>query len=559
MLRARPSLLYSLLLAIALLSIQYWWQRATPQILVDALSDHLSCVSYAPFYRSFENPFDKTTYIDAARIDSDLQKLSERFDCVRTYSVSQGLHVVPELAKKHGMKTLMGIWIGRSTLENERELTKGIDTAKKNRSSLRGIVVGNEVLLRGEQPAQKLKELIARVRHSVGEVPVTYADVWEFWLKNADLKDGVDFATIHILPYWEDRPIPVEYAVGHVSHIFHHVQDQLKGKPVMIGETGWPSYGRQRLGAVPGLVEEARFIREFQVRAQLENIPYNVIEAFDQGWKRKLEGAVGGYWGIFDRLGNPKFPFKGPVAEAPAWAWTALGITGVLLTLFIVSWSPLRSRSEALLFLAISGIGGAFMAAFWRDLWMANRSALEWAVTLPYAFIQILVILGVGGLLAGWCSRNRPPPVIAPMSAVIRWARRNEKVYDPIGLSLGCLRFLILLGAGFVTTLLVFDPRYRDFPCALYGFPALGFALLSWIQIRIRSAIEENVLALWIAIGGIWSVVSEHLLTPPDAAWSFAESLNPAALLWLLISLTLAGSILVPLFTKNRTRQYEYS
>ena len=559
MLHARPSFIYSLLLAFAILSVSYWWQRATPQILVDALSDHLSCVSYAPFYRSFENPFDKTTYIDAARIDADLKKLSERFDCVRTYSVSQGLHVVPELAQKHGMKTLMGIWIGRNTVENERELTKGIDTAKRNRSSLRGIVVGNEVLLRGEQPTQKLKEIIARVRNSVHEVPVTYADVWEFWLKNAELKEVVDFATIHILPYWEDRPIPVEHAVGHVSHIFHYVQDQLKGKPVMIGETGWPSYGRQRLGAVPGLIEEARFIREFQVRAQLENIPYNVIEAFDQGWKRKSEGAVGGYWGIFDRLGNVKFPFKGRVAEAPIWTWAALGISGALFSLFIVSWSPLRSRSETLLFLAISLIGGASMSAFWRDLWMANRSALEWSYTLPYALIQLLVILGVGGLLAGWCSRRRSPPLIAPMSAVIKWARRNERVYDPIGLSLGCLRFFILLGAAIVTTLLVFDPRYRDFPCALYGFPALGFGLLSWIQVRIRSEIEENVLALWIAIGGIWAFVSEHLLTPPDTAWSLSESLNGTALLWLLISLSLSGSVLVPLVTKKRTRQYEYS
>ena len=35
-------------------------------------------------------------------------------------------------------------------------------------------------------------------------MPVTYADVWEYWLRNREVYDAVDFVTIHILPYWED-------------------------------------------------------------------------------------------------------------------------------------------------------------------------------------------------------------------------------------------------------------------------------------------------------------------------------------------------------------------
>ena len=38
-------------------------------------------------------------------------------------------------------------------------------------------------------------------------MPVTYADVWEFWLRYRDVYEAVDFVTIHILPYWEDFPI----------------------------------------------------------------------------------------------------------------------------------------------------------------------------------------------------------------------------------------------------------------------------------------------------------------------------------------------------------------
>ena len=31
-------------------------------------------------------------------------------------------------------------------------------------------------------------------------VPVTYADVWEYWLRNREVYEAVDFVTIHILP-----------------------------------------------------------------------------------------------------------------------------------------------------------------------------------------------------------------------------------------------------------------------------------------------------------------------------------------------------------------------
>jgi glucan 1,3-beta-glucosidase len=34
------------------------------------------------------------------------------------------------------------------------------------------------------------------------------------------------------------------------------------------------------------------------------------VEAFDQPWKRLLEGTVGGYWGVYDdKRREPKFSF----------------------------------------------------------------------------------------------------------------------------------------------------------------------------------------------------------------------------------------------------------
>ena len=72
------------------------------------------------------------------------------------------------------------------------------------------------------------------------------------------------------------------------------------GKEMMIGEFGWPSAGRMREGALPSPANQARVIQDVLALAKRENFRVNVIEAFDQPWKRALEGTVGGHWGLLD-------------------------------------------------------------------------------------------------------------------------------------------------------------------------------------------------------------------------------------------------------------------
>ncbi|MDD5034628.1 MAG: glycosyl hydrolase family 17 protein [Methylococcaceae bacterium] len=544
-----------ILAACAFLSILYWWRMSQPVIVVDALSDHLSCVSYAPYYKPHQTPLEKSTFIEPAQIEADLQRLAQRFDCVRIYSLGQGLHEVPRLAQKLGIKVLLGLWIGRTLADNEKELTRAADVVRKYPSVIRAIIVGNEVLLRGEQPASAMRTYIERVKAAAPGVPVTYADVWEFWLRNQkELADVVSFATVHILPYWEDDPVGIENAVGHVSHIYHHVKAELKGKEVMIGETGWPSYGRQRQEAEPTLVNQARFIREFAVRAELEKIPYNVIEAFDQAWKRKSEGAVGGYWGLYDQAENPKFPFRGPVAEAPGWSLAAYGAMALFFALMLWEWRRLSS-DEILARLAVAiGGGGAWVAA-WRDMVMANRTPLEWAVTGGYVFLSAAATILIGRALASWCAGGKPPADFAPISQLLRWLRRNDQSFDVGARLFGGLRIAILFGAAMVCLLLVFDARYRDFPLALYSVPAVGFALLAWIKGRVEVDLEEVMLASLIACCAPWIAVNEHLITPRDEAWRLADGINPHALIWAGLCLLLAGSVLGPVFVELRTRQ----
>ena len=77
----------------------------------------LLCVSYAPF-RGAQTPLVPTTQIAPEQIAQDLAQLAKISDCVRTYSIENGLDQVPALAAKVGLKVIQGIWLGSNRLKN---------------------------------------------------------------------------------------------------------------------------------------------------------------------------------------------------------------------------------------------------------------------------------------------------------------------------------------------------------------------------------------------------------------------------------------------------------
>src|ERR1700761_1723224 len=228
-----------------------WWWMATPIVLSRAPIDpsaKLLCVSYAPF-RGAQTPLLSTTRISPEQIAQDLARLAKISDCVRTYSIENGLDQVPGLAAKVGLKVVQGIWLGSDRLKNLAQVSTVIGLTKQYPDVISAVVVGNEVLLRGEMTATDLVAIIRSVKAQVS-VPVTYADVWEYWLKNREVYDAVDFITIHILPSWEDMPVKARYAASHVDSIRRRMEVAFPGKEILIGETGWPSEGRMREGAL---------------------------------------------------------------------------------------------------------------------------------------------------------------------------------------------------------------------------------------------------------------------------------------------------------------------
>jgi glucan 1,3-beta-glucosidase len=485
--------------AIAVLATQYL--SGQPRQVTEADEERIACISYAPFHKPGETPLDPTARVDPDRIRDDLQRLSARTSCVRTYSVAQGLDAVPAIAQELGMQVLLGAWLGRIEAENVAELDRAIALANRHPGAVRALIVGNEVMLRRELPAQALAAHMERARREA-EVPVTYADVWEFWLRHEELAEHADFLTIHILPYWEDDPVEVGVAVDHVIEIAQEVQAHFD-RPILIGESGWPSRGRQREGAVPSLVNQAEFVRRFVSAADAAALDYNLIEAFDQPWKRTLEGAMGGYWGVLDAQAEPKFPWRGPVVEnVDATHGLIAAALGAILGLAVALATRLGPAG---------GIGVALLLApaatmlvrQWDYMLAWNRNPLEWAISGAWMLVGVMLCLLAAPRLGQRLDGRAMPHLPAAARGFAPGVRDRFVV---IG------RLLVLAGACAMAIMLVFDARYRGFPLPLYLMPGVALALLAWLGDRPpSSAAEERVLALLLGAASLVVAVAEGI------------------------------------------------
>ena len=304
-----------------------WWWLAAPVTLVRAPIDpeaKLECVSYAPF-RGEQTPHNPQLIVSPEQIAEDLGELAKVTKCIRTYSIDNGLDKVPELASRVGLKVLLGVWIGRDRAKNVLLINHAVALANDHPGVVTSVIVGSEVLLRGEMTVSDLREFIRSAKARV-HVPVTYADVWEFWLRYREMAPDVDFVTVHMLPYWEDVPPRAEEAAAHVDEIRKQVAAAFPGKEILIGEAGWPSQGRMRDGSLASRINQARFISELLERARTEKFRVNLFEAYDEPWKRKWEGTVGGYWGMFNAGDRQlKYPAGVPIGNYPRWKWQMAG------------------------------------------------------------------------------------------------------------------------------------------------------------------------------------------------------------------------------------------
>jgi len=345
-------------------------------------------VSFAP-YRAGQGPIDKV-FPTEAEIREDLEHIAPHVRSVRSYTSLDGMDQIPRLASEFGLSVTAGAWIDADRKKNEREIKSLLASVAAN-SNVKRVIVGNEVLLRGDMKTRQLGGYLRRVRAQLN-VPVGTAEPWHVWLKHPELARDVDFIAVHLLPYWEG--ISADEAIAYVEDRLAQVKKKFPGKPVMIGEVGWPSNGRIRRGAVPSLATEATFLREFLNLAKQKNLDYFIMEAFDQPWKIPVEGGVGAYWGIWDEARNAKFAWTGPIVGVPSWPLLfAIATLAPLLPLlwFLNRFERFRPRGK--IFFA-----GLVQAAASLFVWVTYLTVSQYH-SLYSATAWVVLLGALGGLL----------------------------------------------------------------------------------------------------------------------------------------------------------------
>jgi glucan 1,3-beta-glucosidase len=288
-------------------------------------------VNYGPYHRNGQRP-DAAAELPEEQILEDLQAIAAAgFLWIRTYGLDNGLSRIVPLAHRFvpQLRIFLGVYVcGQNHDEagnlsrTRAQMDEAVRLANRYRN-VAGIVVGNECLA-GEPeacpqpvPVEQLIEDLTYVKQGLmPEARKTVAVTSAMSMIAAERNHAVqgrqvaehcDVVMVNIHPFF--APAAAEDAVA--SNIDGSYRRLLQlysqaGKPVVIGETGWPSAGPPNGPAAPGRENQEKFTRDLFRYARARAVSVFVFEMFDEPWKSEA-GGVGPHWGLYDRHGRSKF------------------------------------------------------------------------------------------------------------------------------------------------------------------------------------------------------------------------------------------------------------
>lgn len=405
------------LLALALLVVINFtiWSYVNNPLQLQPWTKTTMGLTYDPTRKS--NMPQDTIRVSEQDIDNDLALLENKVFAIRTYSMFRGQEKIPEIAAKHNLNVALGAWIDTDLEKNRKEIELLISTSRRDYPNIIRVLIGNEVLLRGDVSEAQLIEYIREVKKRNWR-PVSTSETWAEWLKHPELVKEVDYIAVHILPYWEG--IAAEDAVDFVIERYHDLQQAYPDKPIVITEIGWPSDGQPAKHATASISNQAKVLRNFLNRADKENITYYIVEAFDQPWKQMNEGSAGAYWGIFNADRQAKYPMDGDVLSLPSWEHWATGaaiLSVVLMALFLFTRRSLK-LGGMLFFGIITNLAASTL------FWVISIGAQQYHTPLTIVFWTILVLMQILAVVILLIESLEIAEVI--------WHRKTMRTFQPL-------------------------------------------------------------------------------------------------------------------------------
>ena len=253
-------------------------------------------------YEDGQEPGDTIT---EEQVERRVKILKPYTKWIRSFSCIEGNENIPRMAKKHGIKNLVGAWLGDDMEKNELEIEGLIQLAKEGCVDI--AAVGNEVMYRKDLTEEQLLDYIHRVKDTLKDldIPVGYVDAYYEFSHRPKITEACDVILSNCYPYWEGCSI--DHSLSHMQQMFGQAAAAGNGKKVIITETGWPSQGSSLGGAHSNAENTMKYFINAQSWSAKENVEIFYFSSFDESWKVGAEGDVGAYWGLWDKDENLKF------------------------------------------------------------------------------------------------------------------------------------------------------------------------------------------------------------------------------------------------------------
>lgn len=254
-------------------------------------------------FSMYEDGQEPGDIISEAQIRRRIEILSPHSEWVRSFSCIEGNELVPRIAKEYGMQTLVGAWLGDDKEKNREEMEGLKQLASEGLVDIAAI--GNEVMYRKDLTEDELLEYMHEFKEAFPDIPMGYVDAYYEFSHRPRITEACDVILSNCYPFWEGCPI--DYSLPYMKDMYHQALAAGAGKKVIITETGWPSEG----GGFEGSIASERNFLKYFIDAQKwsldEDLEMFYFSSFDESWKVGPEGAVGAYWGLWDKNEKLKF------------------------------------------------------------------------------------------------------------------------------------------------------------------------------------------------------------------------------------------------------------
>ena len=268
-------------------------------LFLEILNNGMHGVCFS-LYEEGQKPGD---VISEAQVIRRIKILKPYTQWIRSFSTTEGNELIPKIAKKYGMKTMVGAWLGDEREKNDQELENLVQLCRDGLVDI--AVVGNEVLYRNDLTLHELLDSIKYVKEQVPDITVGYVDAYYEFSRHPELVDVCDVVLTNYYPFWEGTSF--EDSLGHLHHMHQQTLQAANGKKIIITETGWPSQGENTKNAIPDNLSAMKYFINAQLWALDAGIEMFYFSSFDESWKVGAEGEVGAYWGLWDKNEELKF------------------------------------------------------------------------------------------------------------------------------------------------------------------------------------------------------------------------------------------------------------